>query len=287
MRQKCYASWVPAYFPFLVVFSVSRGRLAGSRRWFSPRGFRVSSFLFFSFCTSAHAQCRVRSCVRREVRVREPWAQLSPQEERASSSVSTAACTEFSPRLQWLLFLLQRTIKMQATIITGMYSITIIMSWALGRLEVCVWGSCLPEGPLSCRLETDGHHRQLVSCLSTLVFGLVLILRREVRARVAHDGGGVEPSTGLQVACDAAADGPVPGHCWSCAAAALGNAFPGAEPASGRQRAEARYAGASAIERGPWQPLHGASARGLPPEADERVAGFRTGVDVPAAPTPF
>lgn len=104
---------------------------------------------------------------------------------------------------------------------------------------------------------------------------------------MAHDGGGVEPSTGLQVACDAAADGPVPGHCWSCAAAALGNAFPGAEPASGRQRAEDRYAGASAIERGPWQPLHGASARGLPPEADERVAGFRTGVDVPAAPTPF
>ena len=118
-------------------------------------------------------------------------------------------------------------------------------------------------------------------------FGLVLILRREVRARVAHDGGGVEPSTGLQVACDAAADGPVPGHCWSCAAAALGNAFPGAEPASGRQRAEDRYTGASAIERGPWQPLHGVSARGLPPEADERVAGFRTGVDVPVAPTPF
>ena len=187
MRQKCYASWVPAYFPFLVVFSVSRGRLAGSRRWFSPRGFRVSGFLFFSFCTSTHAQCRVRSCVRREVRVREPWAQLSPQEERASSSVSTAACTEFSPRLQWLLFLLQRTIKMQATIITGMYSITIIMSWALGRLEVCVWGSCLPEGPLSCRLETDGHHRQLVSCLSTLVFGLVWF--------------GFNPSAGSQSPC--------------------------------------------------------------------------------------
>ena len=37
---------------------------------------------------------------------------------------------------------------------------------------------------------------------------------------------------------------------------------------------------------GPGSRVLGANARGLPPEADERVAGFRTGVDVPAAPTP-
>lgn len=92
MRQKLM---LPEFrlISFLVVLSVSRERLASSRRWFSPRGFWVSVFLF-TFCTSAHDGCRVHSCMRREVRIREPWAQLSPQEERASSSVSTAACTE-------------------------------------------------------------------------------------------------------------------------------------------------------------------------------------------------
>lgn len=33
--------------------------------------------------------------------------------------------------------------------------------------------------------------------------------------------------------------------------------------------------------------MQGASARGLLPEADERVVASVTGVDVPAAPTPF
>lgn len=98
---------------------------------------------------------------------------------------------------------------------------------------------------------------------------LVLTLRREVRARLAHDGGGVEPSRGLQ------ADGPIPRHRWCRTAAAPGNAFPGAEPGSGRQTLDTRPPLQS--REGPGSRVQRASARGLSPEADERVAGVHHG----------
>lgn len=90
----------------------------------------VLGFLFFHFCTLARDRCRVHSCAGREVRVSEPWAQLSPQEECASSRVSTAACIErvLSTCLRRFLFILQRTVKMQATIITGMVIVIIAVT---------------------------------------------------------------------------------------------------------------------------------------------------------------
>lgn len=176
---------------------------------------------------------------------------------------------------------------MQATIITGMYSnccYYVLGSGAAGGLCVgLVFAGRAPFLPVR-----NGRSSQTAGLLpehARVWFCLVLILRWEVRACLAHDGGGVEPCMGLQVACDAAADGPVPGYRWSCAAAALGNAFPGAEPASGRQRMDARAPLRS--REGADRRVQGVSARGLPPEADERVAGVRHGVDVPAAPTPF
>ena len=77
------------------------------------------------------------------------------------------------------------------------------------------------------------------------------------------------PPSGLR------ADGPIPGHCWCRTAAAPGNAFPGAEPGSGRQTLDTRAPLRS--REGPGSRVQRASAHGLSPEADERVAGVRHG----------
>ena len=84
-----------------------------------------------------------------------------------------------------------------------------------------------------------------------------------------HPCASKRPPSGLQ------ADGPIPGHRWCRTAAAPGNAFPGAEPGSGRQTLDTRVPLRS--REGPGSRVQRASAHGLSPEADERVAGVRHG----------
>lgn len=112
---------------------------------------------------------------------------------------------------------------------------------------------------------------------------LVLILQGEVRACLAHDGGGVKPSTGLQAASK-----------WT-------DPFPGIAGAARPLLRETHFLGLSlGVDDRRWTPRRlwdqeralAAACRGQAPAGccQRLMRGLLasvTGVDVPAAPTPF